>query len=545
MKKEIFVFCWCMCLNSIPLWGADDPPFYEKMGLKKTTIESAIIYYEACFEEKLPVFIKEYKNHKKTIAESRAQKQIPMYKMVSLKNAIIDDINNIVGGNDDLTAFLKKKFDGLIKAFPSIPNTFVGKEKVFYLVLQSTSKDYLRAGGILPNLFYDKETDTAEYKLGFSSESNNPLEQSENLLPFSSVEKFEVEIHEIQRIFSMLLEATSEAPVHLEYIGIHEIAELAIVRQMRSGDPYKRWFTDGFANTITHNVLLRHYSQEGADTFIASYSAEPYKELENQLNLKYWMSAQFALFSFMGKCPLEKENRFNFARYCFATQEAKRLADVYGIEIIKKIIVQYKDLEDKNTDSLYSVIQKVTGEDLRKRFEKYQNFQTRKEGYVHYKKQYEQAIQEKNIKVMIFSMLRMLELCEQPFSRNSLNLRKNIATLFYLTGQKELANQFITEFADFMMLSSDPQNRFVGRHLVVLYALGIHKPEVAYNYARQTFEENPNEIHAMAIVMHQLSKENNMQKAQELAHKICKMEPDDKHSCHQMAKQVLSKTEIK
>jgi len=49
----------------------------------------------------------------------------------------------------------------------------------------------------------------------------------------------------------------------------------------------------------------------------------------------------------------------------------------------------------------------------------------------------------------------------------------------------------------------------------------------------------------MAVVMHQLVKENNIQKARELAQKICKMEPDDKHSCHQMAKQVLSETEIK
>jgi len=154
-------------------------------------------------------------------------------------------------------------------------------------------------------------------------------------------------------------------------------------------------------------------------------------------------------------------------------------------------------------------------------------------------------MQKKDVKAMIFSMLRMLELCEQPFSRNSLNLRKNIATLLYLANQKELGNQFLTEFADVMIQSKDPQNRFVGRNLVVLYALGINDPEVAYDYARQTFEQNPEEIHAMTIVMHQLVKENNRQKAHELARKICKIEPNDQHPCHQMAKQVLSETEIK
>ncbi len=77
----------------------------------------------------------------------------------------------------------------------------------------------------------------------------------------------------------------------------------------------------------------------------------------------------------------------------------------------------------------------------------------------------------------------------------------------------------------------------------MLYALGIHDPEVAYNYAQQNFEENPEEIHATAVVMHRLSKENNIQEAQKLAQKICKMEPDETHPCRQMAMQVLSGTE--
>jgi len=541
MKKEIFILLlWCICLNSIPLLGADDPPFIQKIGLKKTSIEDATVYYESCFEEKLPVFRKAYKDYIETTAKSRTQKQTPMNKSMSLQNAIIDDINEIVGGNDELKTFLKKEFNNWMKISPSIPHPFAEKGNVFYLVLQSTTKDYLRAGGTLPNYSYDKETDMAEYRFGFGSESDNPPKQSEIFIPISSVEKSE---SEIQGFFSMLLKATGKTPGDsLYYLGIHEIAEIAIVRKMKSGDPYKRWFTDGFANTIAHKVILRHYSQEAADTFLADYSTEPYKEIENQLNLQYWMSAQFA---FMNQSPLEQGNKFIYARYCFATREAKRLVDVHGIEIIKKILDRYKGLENKNADSLYTVIQKVTGEDLRKRFEKYQNFQSRNDGYVYYGRQYEQAMQKKDVKAMIFSMLRMLELCEQPFSRNSLNLRKNIATLLYLANQKELGNQFLTEFADVMIQSKDPQNRFVGRNLVVLYALGINDPEVAYDYARQTFEQNPEEIHAMTIVMHQLVKENNRQKAHELARKICKIEPNDQHPCHQMAKQVLSETEIK
>ena len=534
MKKKIIVICWCICMNSVLLWGADDSGFIEKMGLKKTTVEGSTIYYEVCFEEKLPIFIKEYKEYAKTTAESKAQKQAPMHRLKSLEKEITDDITDMVGGDDDLKVSLKKFFDVSVKASPSTTNLLATRGNVFYFVLQSTSKDYLRTGGKLPNLSYDKKTDMADYKLEFRSKSNNAQEQSEILLPFSSAEKFEVEIQEMFSALSELRKTT----VLFEYLNIHEIAELAIVRQMRSGDPYKRWFTDGFANVIVHDVLVRHYSPEDAETFLAAYSTEPYKEFENQLNLGYWMSGEFIFTN--TDVSLEKENKFNLARYSFATQEAKRLADAYGIKIIKKMLTQYKNLEDKNADSLYSVIQKITGEDLRKRFEKYQNFQTREEGYAQYERQYEQAKQERNAEAMIFSMLRMLELCEQPLSQNSLDLRQKIATLFYLTGEKKLANQYVTEFADLMIQSKNPQNKYAGRAFVSYYALRNNQPEVAYDYAQQTFEENPEEIYAMTVVMHKFLKENDMQKAGELARKICKLEPGEKHPCHQIAKQVLS-----
>ncbi len=96
-----------------------------------------------------------------------------------------------------------------------------------------------------------------------------------------------------------------------------------------------------------------------------------------------------------------------------------------------------------------------------------------------------------------------------------------------------------------MIQSGDPLNQVVGRQLVALYALEINDPQVAYDYASQTYEENPEDIYAMTIVMHKLAQAGTRQKARELAHRICKMEPDDKHPCHQMAKQALSETETK
>ncbi len=453
IKKAILIFLSCiMCLGGIPLLGADAPPFCQKMGLKKTSIGDTTVYYEPCFEEQLPVFKKAYKDYNEAVSKSKAQEQASVQKLMSLEDAIIEDINDIVGVDGDLKTFLKETLNGLVKVLPSTSGALTEKGSVFYLVLQSTSKDYLRAGGRLPNLSYDKKTDTAHYKLNFGSKSGEPLQRTDNLIPIASVDEFAVVT---ERIFAMLLEATGKVSTILEYLAIHEIAELAIVRKMKSGDPYKRWFTDGFANAITYEVILRRYSQETADSFLADFSTESYKAIENQSNLQYWMCAQYG---FINQSPLEKENDFTYARYCFATQEAKRLVDSYGIEIVRKILDQYAGLEDKDYESLPSIIQKVTGEDPRKRFEKYQRFQTREEGYMHYSNQYEQAMKREDVKEMLFLMLRMVELCEQPFSKESLNLRKDISTLLYLSGQKVFANQFITDFADVMGQSKDPKN---------------------------------------------------------------------------------------
>ena len=133
-------------------------------------------------------------------------------------------------------------------------------------------KSSLRDGGTLPNLTYDKETNTAEYSMFFGSNADNTSNQ-EILLPVPSIAQVDVFLN---IVFSKLALAAVESPEHMEILALHEIAEAAIIDRMKTPDPYKRWFTDGFANAIAYEVARDHYSQSAADAFIAQYATDSY-----------------------------------------------------------------------------------------------------------------------------------------------------------------------------------------------------------------------------------------------------------------------------
>jgi hypothetical protein len=49
---------------------------------------------------------------------------------------------------------------------------------------------------------------------------------------------------------------------HIDLV-IHEITEILIYRKIEPKGPYWRWFTDGFVNAITYEIIKRHASQTG------------------------------------------------------------------------------------------------------------------------------------------------------------------------------------------------------------------------------------------------------------------------------------------
>lgn len=534
MKHILIVMMLSLWLNGVLFAAEANFKIIEKLGLKKHAVEGATVYYEPCFEEKLDVFEKAFSDYRKHMSELQKPAEKTKTALIAKKIDILDDICRIVGADDAQKTELMPVADKMSASFSAVSMPFVGSDNVIYLILQATTKDYLRSGGTLPNLTYDRASDRAEYQFFFGFDTDNSSNQ-EMLFPVPSVDQLDMVL---KMIFSQLPAKMEQAPERMELLAIHEIAEVAIVGRMKTADPYKRWFTDGFANEITYEVARRHYSQATADAFIAQYAVDSYEDIKNQIDLQYWMSAQF---TFVNHWPIEKEQDHIYARYCFATQEARRIVEHYGVECIKKILDTYEANGEKWPGDLITAIQQATGDDIQKHLKQYQDFETAQEGLQRYQKAYETAIVEKNAQNMIYYMLRMLDLRgEQPIDKASLNLRANIAELLYLTEHKESATASITEFADWMCQSNRPENHRAGQHLVILYALRINQPKIAADYARKTLEDHPEDLYALTIMMLNAKEENNPEKAKQLALKICELEPAEHGPCHEMAKAVLS-----
>jgi hypothetical protein len=529
-----FIMIASMLLGSTLFAAGQEPDFVKNLGLKKIDVEGAMVYYEPSLEGKLDIFKKVYSDYRTRMSIRTKSAASSYSELASKKTAVIDDIYEIVGGKDEeLKTKLTAVVEGLIQFGHSFSMPISGSNNAIYLVLQSTAKDYLRSGGVLPNLSYDKKTDTAEYKFSFGNDKDNASSQ-ELLIPVPSAD-------EIEPLLNAFFAAI---PKHMEqfigkkgFILVHEVAELVIVMRLKTADPHKRWFTDGFANAITYEILRRHYSQKDADDFLEFYSTQPHQAIKNQIDLQYWMSAQF---TFSNHRPLKKEKDHINARYCFATQQALRIVKQHGIECIKKILDTYVASGEKKSGAVLAAIQKATGDDIQKRMMQYQKFKTRDEGYALYQKQYDQAQKARNPDEMIYSMLRMLDLRgEQPLDATSLNLRIEIATLLYLSGQKEKATESITEFADWMCESNNIENHYIGRHLVIIYALKVGQSEIALDYARNILGSKPEDVFALTIVMKKAAAEKDFKKARQIAEFIYKNGPNQKNPCYAEAKQIL------
>ncbi len=512
------------------------PDVVRKMGLKKISVEGATVYYEPCLETKLEVFKKAYADYRERMAERLAPGSISREELVDKKTIIVDDIYNIIGGDDKQ---LKEKLLDVADGFNNLSGTVVmpltGDDNVVYLMLQSTTKEYLRGGGTLPNLTYDKETDTAEYIMPFSSGANVSLNR-EILFPLASANEIESVLN---TVFTSIPELFDQSFGKNGFVVIHEVAEVGIMERLRTQDPYKRWFTDGFSNAITCEILQRHYSPEDVKEFLETYSTAPYQNLKSSCNLRYWFSRNFSM---SNHPPIKQEDELTYARYCFATEQGLRMVKAYGIECIKKILDQYVANGEKKPGAILTAIEQATGDEIKKHLSAYQSFSTKKEGLKLYHQAVNTAMTEKNYSAAAFAILRILELRgDQPYSPVSLNTRISLAELLYHNGHDQASTKWITEFADLMCLSKNPDKQYVGRRFVIMYAIKTGQPQIGLEYARAILQNKPEDTHGLMIVMLNEANQKNVSKAVELAKKICKIEPNEDDPCHAVAKSVLDK----
>lgn len=265
--------------------------------------------------------------------------------------------------------------------------------EVIYLFKESTLKDYLKRGGSVPGGSYDPVEGHAKISIDWSTKAPRP---TLIVLPVPDEATLAVATPVLQKVSGNMVD---------EGMVLHELIELSMMRRLRVDDPYYRWFSDGVANALAAQLLGELHGAQRAQDFLKAYDVEEYADLEKDVNLVYWLGLHREI-----QTPLRSESRLSYARYCYATFEAKRILDTHGLDKVKLILTKASPNEQNDSRMLFTAVQDVTGEDLRARMEaKYQRFGTREEGFAMYEAAVREAEKKRDNEGMLKNMLRMRE----------------------------------------------------------------------------------------------------------------------------------------
>ncbi len=446
---------------------------------------------------KLPIFEKGYKQFVTKMGEKRLT--------AAEKGQIIADINQILGITEEDTEWQHRMLTEFLSFFPMAKPTF-------YLVRRETTKNFLRAGGKLPNFTYDKTTDMAEYRLEFKGRSETgPSEDIEVTFPLGFEATFEKEVNQI---FEMLYKSVfGSGKIG---IALHEVVEMSLLKRVRPQDPYWRWFGDGFANAITIELLKKYFGAKAAEEFAKAYDINEHKQLEKQINLRYWMGLNFCI-----RTPLEYENQLRMTRYAYATHEAQRLIKKHGMGCVKKVLDKLCEKKSRKSENLFVTIKETTEEDMKERLRKYQTFDKRVRGTSKYLELYKKASANEDNEQALINVMRLLELEDSQFSATGLQMRKVASLLLFKLGYEKAGDEAMLSFLEQLKESAPEELYDFFSAGFVVYALQCNNPQKAEATAERVLERNPDHPPALTVQMQLLADEGKLVEAKKVAQRIC------------------------
>jgi len=515
-KKKVLLFVLIL-VSSCKGFAADQKP-WEHLNLSSAGIAGTTVYYEKSLEQKLPVFETKYKQFLVEIERNK--------KIEAKKKQIIKDINTILGINEP---DIQKQYKDLTRLLDS----FSSENVTFYIVLQDTTKLFLSEGVQLPNFTYNKNDNTVTYNPEFQTTSENgPVKDSEFAFLVASKETFE---ENISLIFEILQNIHGSGRLG---IAIHEIVESSLLNRTKPSDPYWRWFSDGFANAITIEILKKYAGFEIAEEFARAYYISEYKELEKEINLRYWMGKNFCI-----KTPLEYEEKLQRARYAYATQEAQRLIEQHGIDCVGKIIDKILTKKTGTANDVFQAIKEITGEDMQKRFDHYQTFKSRQDGLVKYGTLFNAAVEKKDYEQMLIILLRTLELQESQLSPTGLQCYSEIASLLFKLGHEQAGDEAMKNCVELFKNSGMPMAHEAAMEMFIIYALNCKNAKKAREIADELLKSRPNHVLALTIQMVVHAEEGRAYQAKKIAQKVIELDKNEKSPSYRTAKQILEKKE--
>jgi len=467
--------------------------------MKKIQVGIITVHYDPVYEKDLDFIKSTFQKFDNTLNAK--------VKILTKSEAIVDDINNILGETD-------KNKKGQVKTLNRFAGIFKDIKKMsFYVIPGMKIKDFLRKGGELPDCSYDKENDECAVKFSFETKSSLKNEHMQSWLPVPPGQKLEESLGSFIKRFSAITGHGAEG------LAIHEVAEMTLQLRIIARNPYLRWFADGTANAVAYEILKKHISKERADDFIRHYNIDKYKELTSEVNLQYWTLAKYAI-------AAEKISEFasiENARYSFATHEMRWLVKKHGIGCIKKIMDEMCIHDAQTDDLIINVIKKVTGKDMTVRLKRYQTFETKEQGLKKYLDRVKEAMKKSDAKGLISNSSRMLELYRSPFLNESLKRRVTIALVLYQTGHKDLADEMMKGCVNFLNEPGIENIKLLANQVYMTYATKTNRPEIALSHAEEVLKKHPEDNIALGTKMFALARKGKIQQAKPIAEKIIKL----------------------
>ena len=507
-----------LSLMSLSFCQAQEKTGWEALDLKQETIDGAILYYESSLADKLDVFRRVYAQILKAQEERIEQRRALLEK----SGQIINELNRIVGGTvpqdqEKQQAEMFERFFGVLE--PVLCRGDI--DVTLYFVTQETVKVHLRGGGSLPDFTYSKASDTASYNFLLTEQRRDA--SLAILVPLTG----DVQQHVREAFFPISGMTTAGAAAG---IALHELAEIAIHLRLKPSDPYCRWFGDGFANAIAIHLLTEYLGDAQADEFAQGCDASKYRDLEKEINLAYWMSVDLAI-----ETPFEKEKRLKLARYAYATSEARRLIDEYGIACVSMILNEMEALPKRTSESLCRAIKEVTGEDIAARLKQYQQFKTRREGLENYTTRYNEALGRKDYATCIELLLRVREL------RKSYDVKDYSTAAYFLwrVGEDTAADAVIADHLAMLKKRGQEKACSALRQLVLDRALAANRSDRVDHLATEVLRSDPDNVLALAVRMMTLSGSGDAAEAREIARRILEVDKSPDSLPRRLAEDLL------
>jgi len=478
--------------------GGEAPRGWEQLHLTETTIAGTKVYYESALEPNLPAF-------EQQLIKFAADRE-KLAAILPKRQEIIADINRILGATDP-------NIEGQDKTFMQIAGLFSQMKMTFYLVRQATIKDFLRAGGRLPNFSYDRASDTATYSPQIHVPAGEkPPADYDFCIPVAPNEDLGAYTSSILGGLGNLVGSG------IANVATHEVTELALFQRARPADPYWRWFTDGFANAITCVLIEKHIGKDVARRFADGYDPNDCRDREKQINLRYWMLGNYS--AYVSQVPVQAESRIQQARYTCSMLEARRLIDMHKIDCVRQILDKIAARDTRTSADLLQVIREVTGEDMEQRLMRYQAFSTLEEGLREYTPVFNAASDKKDYEQVFVALMRIMELKGSGFSPDTVKMFVNAAMLLSKTGHEEAADQVMQNCMELCTKRLPERGRVVANEAFATYALFSNRPHKARQAAEELLQLNPGHTLALTVKMAIAFQDGNLTQAKEYAAQV-------------------------